>query len=104
MKFNSLMCSERCLYCIILYAMVEVALPLKRQGMITESTTPNYWNGTTENGERWEIYSGDALEVLRQFSDTTKFDCVVTSPPYYWLRDYGVITQIGHEKTVQKYV
>jgi DNA modification methylase len=31
-------------------------------------------------------------------------DCVVTSPPYYWQRDYGVDGQIGLEPTVKGYV
>jgi DNA modification methylase len=29
---------------------------------------------------------------------------VITSPPYYWLRDYGVDGQIGLEETVDQYV
>lgn len=31
-------------------------------------------------------------------------NCVVTSPPYWGLRDYGVSSQIGREKTPQEYV
>ncbi len=31
-------------------------------------------------------------------------DCVVTSPPYWGLRDYGVAGQIGHEPTPDAYV
>lgn len=31
-------------------------------------------------------------------------DCVVTSPPYYWQRDYGVKGQSGQEDTVAEYV
>ena len=34
------------------------------------------------------VYLGDALEVIRTFPDES-IDCVVTSPPYYGLRDYG---------------
>lgn len=30
--------------------------------------------------------------------------CCVTSPPYYWQRDYGVDGQIGHEQTPAQYV
>ena len=30
--------------------------------------------------------------------------CVVTSPPYWGLRDYGEDTQIGRERTVERYV
>jgi DNA modification methylase len=32
------------------------------------------------------------------------FNVVLTSPPYYWARDYGVDGQIGHEDTVDEFV
>ena len=35
-----------------------------------------------------KIYQGDSLEVLKTFPDEI-VDCVVTSPPYWGLRDYG---------------
>lgn len=45
------------------------------------------------------ILTGDAVTVLSELPDSS-VDCVVTSPPYYQLRDYGVSGQIGHEPTV----
>lgn len=57
----------------------------------------------TKRGIKWTVYTGDALEVLRLLPDEI-FDCVITSPPYYWLRDYGVEGQIGKEETVGAYV
>lgn len=50
-----------------------------------------------------EIYQGDSLEVLREFEDES-IDCVVTSPPYYGLRDYGSDGQIGLEETPEEYI
>ena len=41
-----------------------------------------------------EVIHGDALEVLRGM-EAESVDCVVTSPPYYSLRDYGVAGQRG---------
>ena len=43
------------------------------------------------------IYQGDALSVLRDMPDNIA-DCVITSPPYWGLRDYGTPPQIwdGH--------
>lgn len=38
--------------------------------------------------ERYELVCGDALEVLRNAGDN-QARCVVTSPPYWGLRDYG---------------
>jgi hypothetical protein len=32
------------------------------------------------------------------------YHCAVTSPPYSWLRDYGVAGQIGHEDSVAGYI
>jgi site-specific DNA-methyltransferase (adenine-specific) len=42
---------------------------------------------------------GDAAERLRSLPDGF-VDCVVTSPPYFGLRDYGVDGQIGQEVSV----
>ena len=49
------------------------------------------------------IYTGDALQTLRTFPSES-VDCVVTSPPYYCLRDYGVGGQIGLENTPERYI
>ena len=43
-----------------------------------------------------KVYLGDSLEIIKNFPDES-IDCVVTSPPYYGLRDYGVAGQIGLE-------
>ena len=50
-----------------------------------------------------QIIQGDTLEVLKTFSDEC-VDCVITSPPYYSLRDYGVEGQLGLEKTLDEYL
>ena len=50
-----------------------------------------------------KLYHGDALDILKQL-DGESVQCVVTSPPYWGLRDYGVDGQIGLEKTPQEYV
>lgn len=49
------------------------------------------------------IIQGDALEQLKKLSDES-VDCVVTSPPYWALRDYGVEGQLGLEPTFQEYI
>ncbi len=50
-----------------------------------------------------KIYRGDTFNVLRTFPDEC-VDCVVTSPPYYGLRDYGVGNQIGLERSPEEYI
>lgn len=50
-----------------------------------------------------EIIVGDAREVLKKFP-ASSFQCVVTSPPYWGLRDYGIKGQIGAEMDINDYV
>ena len=50
-----------------------------------------------------EIMCGDALGVLRTLPDE-HVSCCVTSPPYWGLRDYGVVGQMGLETTPEEYV
>ena len=61
------------------------------------------WHGETLLGRKWSVYQGNAEEVLRKLP-AESVNCVVTSPPYFWLRDYGVDGQIGMEETVDGYV
>lgn len=61
------------------------------------------WKGKSLFGRAWAIYHGSALDVLRTMPKKT-VNCVVTSPPYYWLRDYGVDGQIGMEDSISDYV
>jgi DNA modification methylase len=49
------------------------------------------------------ILVGDVRERLRDLPDD-HFDCVVTSPPYWGLRDYGVAGQIGLEPTLGEHL
>lgn len=46
---------------------------------------------------------GDALEQMRTLPDGS-VDCIVTSPPYYGLRDYGTPGQYGLEASPAEYV
>jgi len=51
----------------------------------------------------YQLLLGDAQDVLKQFPDNT-FHTIVTSPPYWQLRDYFVEGQLGHEGTPEAYV
>ena len=46
---------------------------------------------------------GDCRNILPSLPDKL-VQCVVTSPPYFNLRDYGVEGQIGLEDSVEDYV
>lgn len=50
-----------------------------------------------------KILQGDAIQQLNTFPKST-INCVVTSPPYWALRDYGVPGHIGMEPTHVEYI
>lgn len=52
---------------------------------------------------RVRVCVGDATQVLRGLADNS-VQCVVTSPPYLGLRDYGVEGQIGGEESPHLFV
>jgi DNA modification methylase len=49
------------------------------------------------------VLHGDCRTLLPTLADVS-VQCVVTSPPYYGLRDYGIAEQIGLEPQVTDYV
>lgn len=50
-----------------------------------------------------KVICGDCLEVMKDIPDKS-VDMVLTSPPYWSLRDYGTEGQIGLESTFQEYI
>ena len=51
----------------------------------------------------FRLVCADVLDGLAQLPDES-VHCVVTSPPYWGLRDYGTDGQLGPEATPQEYV
>lgn len=51
----------------------------------------------------WTLHCGEALSVLRTLPDQSA-SAVITSPPYYAQRDYGVDGQLGRERTPAEFV
>lgn len=58
----------------------------------------NYWSNDTTT-----LNVGDAREVMAAMPAGTA-DCIVTSPPYWAKRDYGVAGQYGLEPGIDSYV
>src|ERR1700722_2898557 len=54
-------------------------------------------------GRPWTLYVGDARTALAGLPGNSA-NCIVTSPPYWGKRDYGVAGQYGHENTPAEYV
>jgi site-specific DNA-methyltransferase (cytosine-N4-specific) len=50
-----------------------------------------------------DIYLADARQKLATFADQT-FQCCITSPPYWGLRDYEYPNQIGAEVKLEDYI
>ncbi len=50
-----------------------------------------------------KVHCCDCLEFMRQMPSGS-VHCVVTSPPYWGLRDYGVEGQLGLEQTPEEYL
>lgn len=53
--------------------------------------------------EESTIFEGDALAVLTRLPDCS-VQCVMTSPPYWGLRDYDIDDQIGLEQTLPQFI
>jgi site-specific DNA-methyltransferase (adenine-specific) len=53
--------------------------------------------------EKPTIIHGDAFQVLRRL-ETGCVQCIVTSPPYWGLRDYNVDDQVGLTETLPQYL
>ena len=50
-----------------------------------------------------KINIGDCRNLIHELEDNS-IDCVMTSPPYWGLRDYGHSDQIGLEPTPKEYL
>lgn len=50
-------------------------------------------------------YQGDCRDVMRDLiAAGVRVQCIVTSPPYWGLRDYGVVGQLGLEPTLREFL
>ncbi|MDA2926791.1 site-specific DNA-methyltransferase [Acidobacteria bacterium AH-259-G07] len=87
---------------------LSLAVPKKHKHITADSekeceNPSDYRISGSGDLETNRIYQGEALEVLRTFPDEC-VDCIVTSPPYYGLRDYGIEGQLGLEKTFDEFL
>jgi DNA modification methylase len=61
------------------------------------------WRGVGTEVSKWTLFCGDALVVMQNLPNES-VNCIITSPPYYCLRDYKTEGQIGLEETVDEYI
>lgn len=77
--------------------------PLEPRSYSRASSMPSPMSSRLRGTPRREVLLGDALTVLRTVPDRS-IDCVITSPPYYLLRNYQSSGQLGQEHDVHAYV
>ncbi|APO91512.1 site-specific DNA-methyltransferase [Xanthomonas arboricola] len=68
-----------------------------------EPDTSTHTDEPIQEPARGRLVVGDARKVLAGMADKS-FQCCITSPPYWGLRDYGVDGQIGAEPTLEAYI
>jgi DNA modification methylase len=71
--------------------------------LVRPSPAPIVYEGQLSVSLNWSLRQGDAETELKRLSDQS-VHCVITSPPYFSQRDYGVAGQIGHEASIDAYV
>lgn len=77
-------------------------------GQLTRFVTRRHGSGDTYGplfggGSGSALICGDTSEVLEAFPDGC-IQTVVTSPPYWSLRDYGIQGQVGLEASVEEFI
>lgn len=76
---------------------------LKRRQASVGLHTPAPQIGPYFSSSLINLYLGDAASILSTLEDSS-VDCIVTSPPYYGQRDYGIGGQLGLEEHPQLYI
>ena len=70
-----------------------------RENQLTDRAASLFANGASLSC----LVVGDSKSVLSQFP-VAAFQCCVTSPPYWSLRNYHIAGQIGLELSVKEYI
>ncbi len=79
-----------------------IAELIAREG-ISRATAYRRMQAAKATVEVGEVMHGDCRKILPAIPNES-IDCIVTSPPYWGLRDYGVEGQIGVETTLDEYL
>lgn len=82
---------------------MNVKTPSEITQDVERTAIPPFSAPTWLHGQTLNIINGDCRDAL-QTLDAASVQCVVTSPPYWGLRDYGHENQIGQEDTPDEYV
>lgn len=69
----------------------------------TKTANDNLHGYSSSTGHFAGLMHGDSATMLKSLPSDV-FNVAVTSPPYFWVRDYGYDGQLGHEESVQTYI
>lgn len=83
--------------------LAEALSPLDSLGWADRMKTERICRPVLIQFQQSTIFEGDALTVLRRLPSQS-VQCLVTSPPYWGLRDYKIPDQIGLEPTLPQFV
>lgn len=80
---------------------INYSTTMKTYTIATEINTPLFSEPCKQNPLL--TLHGDTRKVIKTLPDEI-FQCVITSPPYWGVRDYGIKEQIGAEPNINDYV
>jgi len=60
-------------------------------------------NKVISREKKWEIINGDSLNILKSIPNSS-IQSSISSPPYFNLRDYNNLNEIGSEKNPKDYI
>jgi len=69
----------------------------------SDKTASSKYAYTSKSGHYAGLMHGDSASMLKTLPSDV-FNVAVTSPPYFWVRDYGFDGQLGHEESVEAYI
>ncbi|SFQ16688.1 DNA-methyltransferase [Tranquillimonas alkanivorans] len=73
------------------------------QPSVSESGAEPKYAYSSSSGHFAGLMHGDSATMLKTLPSDV-FNVAVTSPPYFWVRDYGYEKQLGHEESVEAYI
>lgn len=86
---------------------MELTAPLSQDSEAACSSSSGspktHFGFTSTSGHFAGLLHGNSAAMLKTLPSDV-FNVAVTSPPYYWVRDYGYDGQLGHEDSVEKYI
>lgn len=84
---------------------MDLSSPLSQDSEASSSSASRktHFGFSSTGGHFAGLLHGNSAAMLKTLPSDV-FNVAVTSPPYYWVRDYGYDGQLGHEDSVEGYI